>query len=38
MKNWKKRISTMGGGSSVGRASGLHPEGRRFDSYSLHQC
>ncbi len=25
------------GGSSVGRASGLHPEGRGFDSLSLHQ-
>ena len=25
------------GGSSVGRATGLHPVGRRFDSYSLHQ-
>ena len=25
------------GCSSVGRASGLHPEGRRFDSYQLHQ-
>ena len=24
------------GCSSVGRASGLHPEGRRFDSYQLH--
>ena len=25
------------GGSSVGRASGLHPEGRRFDPCPLHQ-
>ena len=25
------------GGSSVGRATGLHPVGRRFDSYQLHQ-
>ncbi len=31
-KNKRKR-----GGSSVGRASGLHPEGRGFDSLSLHQ-
>ena len=27
---------SKGGRSSVGRASGLHPEGRRFDSYQLH--
>ena len=27
-----------GGRSSVGRTSGLQPEGRRFDPARLHQC
>ena len=36
VENVIKRLKIRGG-SSVGRATGLHPVGRRFDSYSLHQ-
>tara|TARA_Y100001938_G_scaffold150213_1_gene240121 strand:+ start:3589 stop:3966 length:378 start_codon:yes stop_codon:yes gene_type:complete len=30
-------VNNNRGCSSVGRATGLHPVGRRFDSYQLHQ-
>ena len=35
--NGRSNVPTAGGRSSVGRASGLQPEGRRFNPYRLHQ-